>query len=95
MTTTLDTRTQPLDADFPPEMEALVYVIPPRERPRMWDDHEVCVFLIRTHRRVALKNALKQLVEIVGKDRTPSKSAACRFWQKLDEVRGASWAKGV
>lgn len=79
--------------DIPEQKLALIYKIPPmRRRSPIWDDEEVFIFLVSRHRRVRLTAALKEMSERFDAARLPSKSAAHRFWQTLDDAIGAEWA---
>lgn len=79
--------------DIPEQKLALIYKIAPRKRRSpIWDDEEVFVFLVSWHRRVRLTAALKELSERFDAARLPSKSAAHRFWQALDDAIGADWS---
>jgi hypothetical protein len=52
--------------------------------PPFWPDIDVRRFLIVQHGFLTLDMAREQLVQRVGSQRTPSRSAIGRFWQKLD-----------
>lgn len=56
--------------------------------PDFWGDAEVRATLIDLHREVQIGQARDILIGRFGADRTPSKSAIHRFWQRLDELRG-------
>ena len=57
-------------------------------RPAFWSDVEVRNFLIDSHRQMTLGEAVSQVRQRFGSDRTPSRSAVGRLWQILDAAHG-------
>lgn len=57
--------------------------------PGFWPDVDVRRFLIVQHGSAQIDGARDALIEQFGVERTPSRSAIGRFWQRLDGVRFA------
>lgn len=55
-------------------------------RPKFWTDPEVREWVTWQHRRLDLATALERCRAKFGADRTPSRSALHRYWQKLDAL---------
>lgn len=58
-------------------------------RPSFWSDADVRRLLIAEHTFLTLDQARARLIELVGEERAPSRSAIHRFWQLLDRF----WSK--
>lgn len=61
-------------------------------RPDFWVDLDVRLLLTATHRQMTLAQALDLIERLLGTERTPSKSAAHRYWQVLDRAASSSRA---
>jgi len=58
------------------------------QRPGWWRDVEVRTLLVACHRQMTIDQCRMVLRELVGPDRTPSRSSMGRFFQRLDAARG-------
>lgn len=55
-----------------------------RRNPAFWSDIEVRRLAVMSHRQMTIAEALVFISREVGNERTPSKSALARAWQRLD-----------
>lgn len=60
-----------------------------QRRPAFWSDVAVRGLVLTTHRQMTVDEAHALIVDQMGPERTPSRSAIHRFWQRLDRLRGA------
>jgi len=61
-----------------------------QRRPKFWGDVEVRGFLLAMHRQATVDQVRERCIQTFGEDRTPSRSAIHRFWQRLDRLKAAN-----
>lgn len=61
-----------------------------QRRPKFWGDVEVRGFLLATHRQATVDQVRERCAEAFGEERTPTRSAIHRFWQRLDRLKAAN-----
>lgn len=57
-----------------------------RRNPNFWSDLEVRRLVLAHHRQMTVEQSRSAIRQAVGADRTPSKSALARVWQRLDKA---------
>ena len=60
--------------------------------PKYWHDAEVREAVIGLHRTLTIDQAFNELVSCFGHDRSPSRTALHRVWQRIDEAKAAAGA---
>jgi hypothetical protein len=60
--------------------------------PKYWHDVPVREAVIRLHRTMTIDQAFDELVSRFGHDRSPSRTALHRVWQRIDEAMAAAGA---
>ncbi|MDP2130349.1 MAG: hypothetical protein U0975_08545 [Erythrobacter sp.] len=60
--------------------------------PKYWHDREVREAVIGLHRTLTINQAFDELVRRFGHDRSPSRTALHRVWQRIDEAKAAAGA---
>jgi hypothetical protein len=60
--------------------------------PKYWHDRDVREAVIGLHRTMTIDQALDELVSRFGHDRSPSRTALHRVWQRIDEAKAAAGA---
>jgi len=58
--------------------------------PKYWHDTPVREAVIAQHRRMTIDDAFAELVSRFGRDRSPSRTAIHRVWQRIDEAKDRS-----
>lgn len=61
--------------------------------PKYWHDRPVREAVIRLHRTMTIDQAFDELVSRFGHDRSPSRTALHRVWQRIDEAKAAAAVK--
>lgn len=57
--------------------------------PRYWHDVPVREAVLELHRKMTIDAAFAELVKRFGRDRSPSRTALHRVWQRIDEAKVA------
>lgn len=71
-----------LALSLPPRPDAK----PPSQRfPKCWHDKPVREAVIRLHRQMPIEQAREVMIAEFGHQRSPSRSALHRIWQRLDQ----------
>lgn len=60
--------------------------------PKYWHDRDVREAVIGLHRTMTIDQAFGELVSRFGHDRSPSRTALHRVWQRIDEAKTAAGA---
>jgi hypothetical protein len=60
--------------------------------PRYWHDVPVRKAVLELHRKMTIDAAFAELVKRFGRDRSPSRTALHRVWQRIDEANAAAGA---
>lgn len=60
--------------------------------PKYWHDRDVREAVIGLHRTMTIDQAFGELVSRFGHDRSPSRTALHRVWQRIDEAKAAAGA---
>lgn len=79
------------DPDYEPwasDHLSLLYELGTHRKPKFFHDIEFLRLLTTRHRKQYLRLVLDECRALYGDARTPSKSAAHRFWMHLDQTRG-------
>jgi hypothetical protein len=66
-----------------------------RRNPDFWNDLEVRRLALATHRQMTIEQARASIIEAVGAERCPSKSALARVWMRLDKALSTARARPV
>lgn len=81
-------RLSPTGCDLTPDM---IDTLPAKGRawrnPDFWGDMDVRRLAVELHRQVPVHRALALIERQVGPERTPSKSALSRAWQRIDILK--------
>lgn len=59
-------------------------------RPKFWGDVEVRGLLLAMHRQATVDQVRERCIQAFGEERTPTRSAIHRFWQRLDRLKAAN-----
>ena len=57
--------------------------------PKYWHDVPVREAVLELHRKMTIHAAFAELVKRFGRDRSPSRTALHRVWQRIDEAKAA------
>jgi hypothetical protein len=55
--------------------------------PKYWHDVPVREAVLELHRNMTIDDAFAELVKRFGRDRSPSRTALHRVWQRIDEAK--------